>query len=171
MRALFEICLRGGWSEMSSLMLDYCKAVDRQIWPHQHPLRQFDKDISAEVFVPYWSYRNESCTHLPMIWLIIFYSGFEEAWRKRGWFRSPTRDARERYWSFDTLWTWWKGILTFPTIFFCNIFICEYDINNILYGFFWQTKLVKQHLGYFPSVMLSATVSPITSTVLKVFPI
>ncbi|EPS71469.1 hypothetical protein M569_03289, partial [Genlisea aurea] len=49
MRALFEICLRRGWSEMSSLMLDYCKAVDRQIWPHQHPLRQFDKDISAEI--------------------------------------------------------------------------------------------------------------------------
>ncbi|KZV56545.1 hypothetical protein F511_16144 [Dorcoceras hygrometricum] len=49
MRALFEICLRRGWSEMSSFMLDYCKAVDRQIWPHQHPLRQFDKDISAEI--------------------------------------------------------------------------------------------------------------------------
>ncbi|KAI8543195.1 hypothetical protein RHMOL_Rhmol08G0198900 [Rhododendron molle] len=49
MRALFEICLRRGWCEMSSFMLDYCKAVDRQIWPHQHPLRQFDKDISPEI--------------------------------------------------------------------------------------------------------------------------
>ncbi|XP_073143681.1 DExH-box ATP-dependent RNA helicase DExH14 [Henckelia pumila] len=49
MRALFEICLRRGWSEMSSFMLEYCKAVDRQIWPYQHPLRQFDKDISAEI--------------------------------------------------------------------------------------------------------------------------
>ncbi|CAI9757575.1 unnamed protein product [Fraxinus pennsylvanica] len=49
MRALFEICLRRGWSEMSSFMLEYCKAVDRQIWPHQHPLRQFDKDISADI--------------------------------------------------------------------------------------------------------------------------
>ncbi|PKA61162.1 DEAD-box ATP-dependent RNA helicase ISE2, chloroplastic [Apostasia shenzhenica] len=49
MRALFEICLRRGWCEMSSLMLDYCKAVDRQIWPHQHPFRQFNGDISAEV--------------------------------------------------------------------------------------------------------------------------
>ncbi|XP_071903958.1 DExH-box ATP-dependent RNA helicase DExH14-like isoform X3 [Coffea arabica] len=29
-------------------------------------------------------------------------------------------------------------------------------------------RLVKQHLGYFPSVLLSATVSPITRTVLKV---
>ncbi|XP_047939428.1 DExH-box ATP-dependent RNA helicase DExH14 [Salvia hispanica] len=49
MRALFEICLRRGWSEMSSFMLEYCKAVDRQIWPHQHPLRQFDRDISTEI--------------------------------------------------------------------------------------------------------------------------
>lgn len=49
MRALFEICLRRGWCEMTSFMLEYCKAVDRQIWPHQHPLRQFDRDISPEV--------------------------------------------------------------------------------------------------------------------------
>lgn len=34
---------------MTSFMLNYCKAVDRQIWPHQHPLRQFDKDISLDV--------------------------------------------------------------------------------------------------------------------------
>lgn len=49
MRALFEICLRKGWSEMTLFMLEYCKAVDRQVWPHQHPFRQFDRDISAQV--------------------------------------------------------------------------------------------------------------------------
>lgn len=49
MRALFEICLRRGWCEMTSFMLEYCKAVDRRIWPHQHPLRQFDKDLSPEI--------------------------------------------------------------------------------------------------------------------------
>lgn len=49
MRALFETCLRRGWCEMSLFMLEYCKAVDRQIWPHQHPLRQFDKELPAEV--------------------------------------------------------------------------------------------------------------------------
>ena len=55
MRALFEICLRRGWCELTSLMLDYCKAVDRQIWPHQHPLRQFEKDLSADVCsAVYW---------------------------------------------------------------------------------------------------------------------
>lgn len=52
-RALFEICLRRGWCEMSFFMLEYCKAVDRQIWPHQHPLRQFDKDLSSEVCSAY----------------------------------------------------------------------------------------------------------------------
>lgn len=54
MRALFEICLRRGWCEMTLFMLDYCKAVDRQIWPHQHPLRQFNKDLSAEVCPDYF---------------------------------------------------------------------------------------------------------------------
>lgn len=49
MRALFEICLHRGWSEMSVFMLEYCKAVDHQIWPHQHPLRQFGKELSSDV--------------------------------------------------------------------------------------------------------------------------
>jgi activating signal cointegrator complex subunit 3 len=53
MRALFEICLRRGWSEMTSLLLEYCKAVDRKIWPHLHPLRQFDRDLSPEVGIGY----------------------------------------------------------------------------------------------------------------------
>ena len=46
MCALFEICLRCGWCTMTALFLEYCKAVDRQIWPHQHPLRQFERDLS-----------------------------------------------------------------------------------------------------------------------------
>lgn len=49
MRALFEICLRRGWSQMTSLLLEFCKGVDRKIWPEQHPLRQFDRDLSHEV--------------------------------------------------------------------------------------------------------------------------
>lgn len=39
-RALFEICLRRGWSSMADFMLTLCKAVDRRLWWHQHPLRQ-----------------------------------------------------------------------------------------------------------------------------------
>ncbi|OQU93017.1 hypothetical protein SORBI_3001G457800 [Sorghum bicolor] len=110
MRALFEICLRRGWSEMSSLLLQYCKAVDRKIWPHLHPLRQFDKDLSPQI-----------------LWKL-----------------------EERNVDLDHLY--------------------EMEENEIgaLIRFSHQGKLVKQYAGYFPYVNLSATVSPITRTVLKV---
>ncbi|KAG8652395.1 DExH-box ATP-dependent RNA helicase DExH14 isoform X2 [Manihot esculenta] len=110
MRALFEICLRRGWSEMSLFMLEYCKAVDRQIWPHQHPLRQFDKDLSAEIL----------------------------------------RKLEERGADLDRLQE-----------------MEEKDIGALI-RYPHGGKLVKQYLGYFPWIQLSATVSPITRTVLKV---
>ncbi|VAH88151.1 unnamed protein product [Triticum turgidum subsp. durum] len=110
MRALFEICLRRGWSEMTSLLLEYCKAVDRKIWPHLHPLRQFDRDISPEI-----------------LWKL-----------------------EERNVDLDRLY--------------------EMEENDIgaLIRFSHQGRLVKQYVGYFPHVNLSASVSPITRTVLKV---
>ncbi|CAN6285195.1 unnamed protein product [Urochloa humidicola] len=110
MRALFEICLRRGWSEMTSLLLEYCKAVDRKIWPHLHPLRQFDKDLSPQI-----------------LWKL-----------------------EERNVDLDRLY--------------------EMEENEIgaLIRFSHQGKLVKQYVGYFPYINLSATVSPITRTVLKV---
>lgn len=40
-RALFEICLRRGWSSIASVLLELCKSFEKQIWPHHHPLRQF----------------------------------------------------------------------------------------------------------------------------------
>ncbi|URE24984.1 activating signal cointegrator 1 complex subunit 3, partial [Musa troglodytarum] len=110
MRALFEICLRRGWCEMSSFMLQYCKAVDRQIWPYQHPLRQFDRELSAEVL----------------------------------------RKLEERGTDLDRLYE-----------------MEEKDIGALI-RYAPGGKLVKQLLGYFPSINLSATVSPITRTVLKV---
>ncbi|GMQ10899.1 hypothetical protein CsSME_00053719 [Camellia sinensis var. sinensis] len=110
MRALFEICLRRGWCEMTSFMLDYCKAVDRQIWPHQHPLRQFDRDMSSEVL----------------------------------------RKLEERGVDLDRLYE-----------------MEEKDIGALI-RYAPGGRLVKQCLGYFPSIQLSATVSPITRTVLKV---
>lgn len=110
MRALFEICLRRGWCEMTSFMLEYCKAVDRQIWPHQHPLRQFDKDISLDIL----------------------------------------RKLEERGADLDHLQE-----------------MQDKDIGVLIrYG--PGGRLVKQYLSNFPSVQLSATVSPITRTVLKV---
>ncbi|KAF6165076.1 hypothetical protein GIB67_000660 [Kingdonia uniflora] len=110
MRALFEICLGRGWCEMTSFMLEYCKAVDRQIWPHLHPLRQFDKELSAEVL----------------------------------------RKLEEREADLDRLQE-----------------MEERDIG-LLIRYAPGGKLIKQHLGYFPWISMSATVSPITRTVLKV---
>ncbi|KAK3015087.1 hypothetical protein RJ639_006649 [Escallonia herrerae] len=109
-RALFEICLRRGWCEMTSFLLEYCKAVDRQIWHHQHPLRQFDKDISPEIL----------------------------------------RKLEERGADLDRLHE-----------------MQEKDIGALI-RYAPGGRVVKQYLGYFPSIQLSATVSPITRTVLKV---
>ncbi|KAJ7978726.1 DExH-box ATP-dependent RNA helicase [Quillaja saponaria] len=110
MRALYEICLRKGWCEMSLFMLEYCKAVDRQIWPHQHPLRQFDKDISAEILR-----KLEEC----------------------GADLDRLQEMEEK------------------------------DIGALI-RYAPGGRTIKQYLGYFPSIQLSATVSPITTTVLKV---
>ncbi|QCE13990.1 P-loop containing nucleoside triphosphate hydrolase [Vigna unguiculata] len=109
-RALFEICLRRGWCEMTLFMLEYSKAVDRQVWPHQHPLRQFDKDLSAEIL----------------------------------------RKLEDRGADLDRLFE-----------------MEEKDIGALI-RYAPGGRLVKQNLGYFPSLQLSATVSPITRTVLKV---
>ncbi|KAG0485407.1 hypothetical protein HPP92_009486 [Vanilla planifolia] len=110
MHALFEICLRRGWCQMSSLMLDYCKAVDRQIWPHQHPFRQFEKDLPAEVL----------------------------------------RKVEEKGADLDHL-----------------LEMEEKEIGALI-RYAPGGKVVKQYLSYFPNVTLSANVSPITRTVLKV---
>ena len=34
---------------MSSRLLTLCRCVDRQLWSFQHPLRQFEKQLSHEV--------------------------------------------------------------------------------------------------------------------------
>jgi activating signal cointegrator complex subunit 3 len=110
MRALFEICLRRGWVSMTALLLDYCKAVDRRVWPHQHPLRQFDSILSPDIL-----------------------------------HKLEDRDAGlERLYDMD-----------------------EKEIGALIRhpngG-----KLVVQCLQHFPRVILSANVSPITRTVLRV---
>ncbi|XP_074317082.1 DExH-box ATP-dependent RNA helicase DExH14 [Silene latifolia] len=110
MRALFEICLRRGWSEMTSFMLEYCKAVDRQIWPHQHALRQFDREISLEIL----------------------------------------RKLEDQGADLDRLYD-----------------MEEKDIGALI-RYYPGGKVVKQFLGFFPMVQLSASVSPITRTVLKI---
>lgn len=63
MRALFEICLRRSWVSMTALLLDYCKAVDRRVWPHQHPLRQFDSILSPDVRCFFWLHLMKSMSY------------------------------------------------------------------------------------------------------------
>jgi pre-mRNA-splicing helicase BRR2 len=41
LRALFEICLRREWAQLSRKTLDLCKMVDRRMWLSMTPLRQF----------------------------------------------------------------------------------------------------------------------------------
>ncbi|CAG8675083.1 6955_t:CDS:2 [Cetraspora pellucida] len=48
LRAMFEICLKRGWSQLSRRALDLCKMVEKRMWLSMSPLRQF-KQISSEV--------------------------------------------------------------------------------------------------------------------------
>ena len=41
LRALFEICLRKGWSGLAKTTLDLCKMVEKRQWATMTPLRQF----------------------------------------------------------------------------------------------------------------------------------
>ncbi|KAF2835475.1 pre-mRNA-splicing factor brr2 [Patellaria atrata CBS 101060] len=41
LRAIFEICLRRGWSSVAKTALDLCKMAEKRMWPTMTPLRQF----------------------------------------------------------------------------------------------------------------------------------
>ena len=41
LRALFEICLKKGWSSVAKTSLDLCKMAEKRMWPTMTPLRQF----------------------------------------------------------------------------------------------------------------------------------
>ena len=62
LRAIFEICLKKGWSSVAKTALDLCKTAERRMWPTMTPLRQFpscSKDIiqkSEKIDVPWASY-------------------------------------------------------------------------------------------------------------------
>lgn len=104
-------------------------------------------------------------------------SDTEEAWGTRGWLRSLARDAWKRYWSTDSLCTRGKGnpfhrmLLNVLLWYWIPVL---FKILNFLWLSYFHLlclwKSVKQYLGYFPWIQLSATVSPITRTVLKVIP-
>lgn len=48
-RALFEISLRRKWAGASGTLLELCKALELRLWPHQHPLRQFDSVLTQDI--------------------------------------------------------------------------------------------------------------------------
>lgn len=62
LRALFEICLKKGWSSVAKTSLDLCKMAEKRMWPTMSPLRQFPncpRDIlqkSERIDVPWASY-------------------------------------------------------------------------------------------------------------------
>lgn len=41
LRAIFEISLKKGWSQVAKLALDMCKMAEKRMWPTMTPLRQF----------------------------------------------------------------------------------------------------------------------------------
>ncbi|CAG8776008.1 1910_t:CDS:1, partial [Acaulospora morrowiae] len=41
LRAIFEICLKRGWAQLSRRALDLCKMVEKRMWLSMSPLRQF----------------------------------------------------------------------------------------------------------------------------------
>lgn len=61
-RALFEICLKKGWSSVAKTALDLCKMAEKRMWPTMSPLRQFPgcpRDIlqkAERIDVPWASY-------------------------------------------------------------------------------------------------------------------
>ncbi|KAG6914415.1 hypothetical protein DXG01_000484, partial [Tephrocybe rancida] len=48
LRAIFEICLKRGWSVPAKAALDLCKMVEKRMWGSMTPLRQF-KGVPADV--------------------------------------------------------------------------------------------------------------------------
>ena len=48
MRGLFEICLKKGWSSMSSKILELSKCLEHRMWHTDHPLKQFTR-LSFEI--------------------------------------------------------------------------------------------------------------------------
>ncbi|KAF3906765.1 hypothetical protein AA313_de0204902 [Arthrobotrys entomopaga] len=48
LRAVFEMCLKKGWANVSKIALDLCKTVEKRMWSTMTPLRQFP-DCPADV--------------------------------------------------------------------------------------------------------------------------
>jgi len=49
LRAIFEICLKKGYADTSTLALNFCKQADRRMWKVLSPLRQFGDDVGRDI--------------------------------------------------------------------------------------------------------------------------
>ena len=62
LRAVFEICLKKGWSSVAKTALNLCKMAEKRMWPTMTPLRQFPtcpRDIiqkAEKIDVPWSAY-------------------------------------------------------------------------------------------------------------------
>lgn len=62
LRAIFEICLKKGWSSVAKTALDLCKTAEKRMWPTMTPLRQFPScprevmQKAEKIDVPWTSY-------------------------------------------------------------------------------------------------------------------
>ena len=45
LRALFEMCLKYGWSNVAKMALNMCKMVERRMWLTNTPIRQFPRSV------------------------------------------------------------------------------------------------------------------------------
>ncbi|KAF2002844.1 Sec63-domain-containing protein [Amniculicola lignicola CBS 123094] len=70
MRAIFEICLKKGYAEVSRIALELCKTIEQRMWPSMSPLRQFPKvpkDVvqkSERIGVPFKTYFDLDPPHM-----------------------------------------------------------------------------------------------------------
>lgn len=48
-RALFEICMNKGWPSAAEMCLSVSKALEWRLWPHQHPLWQFESFLKPNI--------------------------------------------------------------------------------------------------------------------------
>ncbi|CAF0861832.1 unnamed protein product [Brachionus calyciflorus] len=48
-RGIYEICIKRGWALMSGRMLMICKAIEKQLWHFQSPMRQFENVLTYEI--------------------------------------------------------------------------------------------------------------------------
>ncbi|EIW82415.1 Sec63-domain-containing protein [Coniophora puteana RWD-64-598 SS2] len=56
-RALLELALSAKWANVAAVLIGLCKAFEKQMWPYEHPLRQFD--LKADILYNLERYDKE----------------------------------------------------------------------------------------------------------------